>query len=114
MLRPTLMKRALGLLALVVMTGCGPVVGDPCTVATECGKGVCLTQPFAPGGLCSVVCSDTVACPNGSTCVSHAISSDTPGCMKSCNADTDCRTGYVCRVERDSSTKVCVGTAGVP
>jgi hypothetical protein len=109
------MKRLFGLVVVVVLSGCGPVIGDPCTVASECGKGVCLTAPFAPGGLCSLMCTvDGAACPAGSTCVTHAISADTAGCMKSCTADADCRAGYVCRVEQNSATKVCVGTAGVP
>ncbi len=94
------------------LTACGPVVGDPCTVNTECGAGVCLNRDFAPGGLCTVTCG--AACPAGSTCVTHVIDGDTAGCLHSCAKDADCRTGYVCRVERDSLTKVCVGTSGVP
>lgn len=107
------MRRALLLTILFAgLAGCGPIIGDACTVNTECGKGVCLNADFAPGGLCTLTCGS--GCPAGSTCVDRVIDRDTPGCMLSCTKDSDCRTGYVCRVERDSRTAVCVGTAGVP
>ncbi|MFO0594339.1 MAG: hypothetical protein U0228_03520 [Myxococcaceae bacterium] len=109
------MRLVLQALALTCLVGCAPVIGDACTVNTECGKGVCIQAAFAPGGLCSLNCTSTGGtCPAGSTCVTHVIDADTAGCLLSCTKDQDCRTGYVCRVERDSQTKVCVGTSGVP
>ncbi|MFT3706623.1 MAG: hypothetical protein QM817_03050 [Archangium sp.] len=109
------MRRTLLLLALGTLTACGPIIGDPCTVNTECGKGVCLNAAFAPGGVCSLACTvGGPACPAGSVCVTHVIDTDTPGCLRTCARDSDCREGYVCRVERESATPVCVGTAGVP
>ena len=105
--------QALCALGVVGLSACAPIIGDACTVNTECGKGVCIQASFAPGGLCSLNCN-AAACPAGSTCVTHVIDSDTAGCLLSCTKDEDCRSGYVCRVERDSMTKVCVGTSGVP
>lgn len=106
--------RALILLLCTACAACGPVIGDPCTVNPDCGPGVCLNRAFAPGGLCSLVCTPGgAACPAGSVCVERAVSSDTAGCMISCQTDADCRTGYVCRVERESLTRVCVGPSGI-
>lgn len=108
--------RLLGMLLLCAgLFACGPVMGDPCTVNTECGPGVCLNRDFTPGGACSLACTvGGPACPAGSVCVDRAISRDAAGCLRSCTQDADCRTGYVCRVERESATKVCVGTSGIP
>lgn len=108
------MSRLLCVFGVVLLAGCGPVMGDACTVNTDCGPGVCLNRDFAPGGLCSLTCTPGgPACPAGSTCVTGVIDGDTAGCLRSCTQDTDCRTGYVCRVERESLTKVCIGTAGL-
>lgn len=102
-------------LAFVCLAGCGPVIGDPCTVNTECGPGVCLNRDFAPGGLCSLVCTvGGSACPAGSVCVTRAVDGDTAGCMRSCEKAADCRDGYECRVERESMTRVCVAAVGIP
>ena len=107
--------RPLLLLLTLALTGCGPVVGDPCTVASQCAQGVCVNGPFAPGGLCSLTCTvGGAACPAGSTCVMGVIAADVAGCLHRCAADADCRAGYVCRTEKDSMTKVCVGPAGIP
>lgn len=99
--------------AVIICVGCGPVVGDPCTVNTQCGPGVCLNRDFAPGGMCSLVCASNAQCPAGSVCVADAVDRTTSGCLLSCLQDSDCRSGYVCRVERESSTKVCVGSSGI-
>jgi len=110
-----MLTRALPFLAALTLFACGPVIGDPCTVNTECGPGVCVNRGFAPGGLCSLVClrGATDACPAGSVCVTGVIDGDTAGCLRSCNEDRDCRSGYVCRTERQSTTKVCIGTDGL-
>jgi hypothetical protein len=108
-----MLRVLVGALALG-LTACGPVIGDACTVNTDCGPGVCLNRAFAPGGMCSLACTvGGAACPAGSTCVRDVITGDTAGCLKSCTQDRDCRDGYVCRVERESLTKICVGTAGL-
>lgn len=99
----------------MALCACGPIIGDPCTVNTECGPGVCLNRDFAPGGLCSVVCTpgNQNSCPAGSVCVTGVVDGDTPGCLKSCASDRDCRAGYVCRTERQSTTPVCIGPDGL-
>lgn len=95
-------------LTLMALCACGPVIGDPCTVATQCGPGVCLNRDFAPGGLCSRACTaGGTACPAGSVCVERAIDSDTAGCLLKCAKDADCRPGYTCRNEADN--QVCLG-----
>lgn len=96
----------------LALVGCGAVIGDPCTVNTECGPGVCLNRDFAPGGLCSLVCTvGGAACPAGSACIAGAVDRDTAGCLLSCAKDADCRTGYLCREE--SGSRVCVGPSGL-
>lgn len=110
-----MMTRLLAALAVLGLTACGPVIGDPCTVNPECGPGVCLNRGFAPGGLCSLVCTPGAAnsCPAGSVCVTNVVDGDTAGCMRSCAEDKDCRSGYVCRSERQSATKICIGPDGL-
>ena len=87
---------------------CGPVIGDPCTVARDCGPGVCLNRAIAPGGSCSLKCTvGGAACPAGSVCVAQVIDGDTAGCLRACAKDADCRSGYTCRTENGSA--VCLG-----
>ena len=95
-------------LTLMALCACGPVIGDPCTVNTECGPGVCLNRDFAPGGVCSKTCTPGgAACPAGSVCVERAVDGDTAGCLLGCAKDAECRTGYTCRSE--GGDKVCLG-----
>ncbi|MBX5484088.1 MAG: hypothetical protein IRZ16_19865 [Myxococcaceae bacterium] len=72
-------------------------VGDPCMTGSDCSGGLCLTlmtDGFA-GGYCSQTCSDTVACPAGSSC-----GFDPRHCLEDCpdagTGQSTCRTGYVC------------------
>jgi hypothetical protein len=79
-------------------------LGTPCMVSTDCGtdpRTACNTAAGDnyPGGYCfAEPCDDINVCPVGGTCV--AIGGETPGCYKSCTADSDCRTaeGYVCQL----------------
>jgi hypothetical protein len=104
--------RVLLVVASLGLSACGPVIGDPCTVNTECGQGVCLNRDFAPGGMCSKACVvGGAACPAGSVCVDTAISRDAAGCMLTCTKDADCRTGYLCKTEGGNS--ICIGPAGL-
>ena len=96
------------MLAFICLSACGPIVGDPCTVNTQCGPGVCLNRDIAPGGLCSLACTPGgPVCPAGSTCIAGALEGDKAGCLLSCAKDADCRTGYTCRAE--GGNKICLG-----
>ncbi len=108
------LSRALVILAALVFAGCGPTIGDACTTERDCGAGLCLNRDFTPGGTCSLPCSvGGAACPAGSVCVDGAIGRDSPGCLRSCRSVMDCRSGYVCKTERNSSTPICVGPEGI-
>jgi hypothetical protein len=102
-------------IGLLVLAGCGVTMGDPCTTSAECDVGVCLNRDFAPGGYCSKACNpgQPFSCPAGTTCVQGLLARDQPGCMKSCSQQSECRQGYVCRVENGSATAVCIGPAGL-
>ena len=79
-------------------------VGAPCTSTTDCGsyeRNACNNEvgDGYPGGYCSLEpCDDVQVCPPGGTCV--AVPFETPACMQSCAADSDCRVdeGYVCQL----------------
>ncbi len=102
-------QRFISVFALLTVA-CGPVMGDPCSANSQCGPGVCLQRDFTPGGYCSQTCG---TCPTGSVCVADALGKDTPGCMKTCGKESDCREGYLCRVEHGSQVAICVGPAGI-
>jgi len=107
-LRAWLLGLALG------ATACGPTIGDACTDSKECGAGVCVMKDYTPGGACSLPCVIGGAeCPAGTICVRDAIARGQPGCMKSCKSQSYCRDGYVCKIEKDSETPICVGPAGI-
>jgi|CXWL01.1.fsa_nt_gi hypothetical protein len=110
------MKRiCLSVLTLVCLAACGPTVGDACTTAQECGGRLCLNAEGEPGGYCSQTCKldDGRSCPSGSLCVRDGLAKDAPACFRICASAADCRTGYVCRVEKESSSAICIGPAGI-
>jgi hypothetical protein len=79
-------------------------IGAPCTTTVDCGtyeRDACNNEigDGYPGGYCTLEpCDDVQVCSPGSTCVSMPF--ETPACMATCTADTDCRTseGYVCQL----------------
>ncbi|MEP7120896.1 MAG: hypothetical protein ABJE95_08305 [Byssovorax sp.] len=79
-------------------------LGNPCSTTVDCGsdsRSACLTEAGDkyPGGYCAMEpCDDIQVCAPGGTCVSQPF--ETPGCLKACKADADCRTseGYVCQL----------------
>jgi hypothetical protein len=80
-------------------------VGSPCQTALDCAavNGACITA--APGGYCIAPgCDDEVPCGDGRACVPF---SGGAACFKRCDADADCRGGYVCRFGPGSSDMVC-------
>ena len=82
--------------------------GKPCTKNADCGPGTCAMevegldgQPtMAPGGYCMGSCVSLTDCGTGGTCVrpmGMGMGMSQPGqCYETCNADTDCREGYLC------------------
>lgn len=85
---------AAALLALALMTGCSPEVGDSCLTATECGTaGICDTS--SPDGYCTITPCSPNSCPQEAVCVEFE-NSETY-CMRRCESNGDCRSGYACR-----------------
>ncbi|MEO7331120.1 MAG: hypothetical protein ABI193_21265 [Minicystis sp.] len=79
-------------------------IGGSCVTTIDCGsdsRSACLTEAGDnyPGGYCAMEpCDDVQVCSPGGTCVSQP--HETPGCLKTCAVDKDCRTteGYVCQL----------------
>jgi hypothetical protein len=79
-------------------------LGNSCKTTSECGtdsRSACLTEAGDkyPGGYCAMEpCDDVQVCAPGGTCVSQPF--ETPGCLKACATDSDCRAGegYVCQL----------------
>ena len=79
-------------------------IGTACASTVDCGsdsRSACQTAAGDnyPGGYCFMEpCNDINVCPPGATCV--ALGGESPGCFKTCTADTDCRKseGYVCQL----------------
>jgi hypothetical protein len=98
----------------IALGACGPTIGDACTASNQCGPGVCVQKDYTPGGACSLACViGGAACPAGTICVRDAIANNQPGCMKSCKHQSDCRDTYICNIQKDSETPICVGPAGI-
>lgn len=115
-MKSSLPRKALLLVAaLFALAGCGATVGDPCTTEQDCGGQVCLNKGWTPGGYCTRTCTIGVdtSCPGGSICVTDAVAKDQSGCLRTCKGNSDCRTGYVCKSVRSSSSAVCVGPDGI-
>ena len=90
---------ALALAGIVI--GCAPAVGDDCETSGECPVGA-ICDVTAPGGYCTLEGCDSESCPDGSVCVEF--NAEESFCLKYCEGDNECRSGYVCRDD--------VGTAG--
>ena len=86
-----MMRRCL-LLALL-LAGCAAKVGDPCETSTDCGRDLqCdLSQT---DGYCTVTPCLVNECPDEAVCVTFP--DNQPYCVARCEADGDCRDGYVC------------------
>jgi hypothetical protein len=95
------------LAAAIVMLGCQPDIGDPCTTNAQCSlTGDRLCDPTSPGGYCTQFNCLPGKCPDEAACVgfygklSNACPNALPEqrfersfCMKKCTSDDDCRTG---------------------
>lgn len=80
--------------AAVALFGCAPNVGDSCESASECPLGA-ICDVTAPAGYCTLEGCDGESCPDGSVCVDF--NEHESFCMKFCEDDRECRSGYVCR-----------------
>src|SRR5690349_20484536 len=101
--------RFLALLAGVTLgaaaCGNGGVVsrtlGARCDLAAECDER-CLSGTEYPGGLCSITCDSSNACPDGALCVDDGAQSGV--CLYQCGVDPDCAflgAGWRCQ-QRDA------------
>jgi hypothetical protein len=127
---------ALAGVALAVLSGCSPKIGDHCVLNTDCGSSgtlVCDTSP--PNGYCTQFNCTANKCQNSAACVEFEPS--VPGCpyddyhapsrtgrtfcMKACQGSSDCRQGegYICAdprqppwnaviVDDNQSQQVCI------
>jgi len=81
------------LLALLFILGCGKEIGDSCSSTNDCPTGaVCDTSP--PGGYCTITPCYSGDCPSEAKCIDYGM--DNSFCMRRCNDDYDCRSGYSC------------------
>ena len=77
-----------------------------CDGDAECEEAtVCLTGADQPGGLCTRTCATSADCPGpdamdalANVCVVDPATS-LARCVSGCNADGDCRAGYMCRTQ---------------
>jgi hypothetical protein len=119
------------------LTGCTPVIGDSCTLSTDCASdGTRICDTAEPGGYCTVLnCTGNslgAVCPDYAVCINFE--PNVPGCPASvrttartafgecrntCSKDSDCRTDYFCRapnsapwsaqiLDPDPTAKICL------
>ncbi len=92
---------ALTLLALTPALACQKVIGDSCSISTDCsieGDRTCdISQPC---GYCTITACDPNTCPdNNSVCVNFDANASRLArtyCMSGCSHDSDCRSNYHC------------------
>jgi len=100
------------ILALFIALGlyaCGAEVGDECSDNLDClgstSGGTNLTcDPLQPGGYCTLSPCVVNGCPGESVCI--LFPDDSTFCMKMCESNGDCRSGYVC-VENYGDSPFC-------
>ncbi len=106
---------ALSALAIALLGGCTPQIGDKCVLSTDCStRGDRLCDTSQKNGYCTQFNCSKNSCPNAAACI--LFESAIPGCgyddrsgaygsraarsfcVASCTSDSDCRTGegYVC------------------
>lgn len=108
-LRCALAAASFTFLALT-QVGCSKKIGDPCTLAADCGiqnNRQCDTAQS--GGYCTQIGCSADGCPDEAACFlfgpripgcsyddREPARTSRPFCMRSCDGDGDCRVGYVC------------------
>jgi hypothetical protein len=81
-------------LAVVASFGaCAPIVGDACEDQTDCGQRL-YCELAMPGGYCTQRNCLASPCPEEGVCI--RFNADVSYCMKPCQSDSDCRSGYEC------------------
>jgi hypothetical protein len=106
--------RCLLLFVTLLVAGCAPEIGDACQLSTDCSQGGERQCDVAQqGGYCTVFDCEPGKCPEEATCVmfdslpssipacknqSGTSPSQRSACMRTCEANADCREGegYAC------------------
>jgi hypothetical protein len=100
-------------LALVLVAGCTPEIGDKCVLSTDCStRGDRLCDTSQPDGYCTQFNCMKNSCPDEAACVLFNASIQgcgyddrsggygsrvaRPFCIASCGQNSDCRSGYIC------------------
>lgn len=98
--------------ALAFPAACKKVIGDSCSVNSDCsisGDRVCdLSQS---GGYCTVPACEPDSCPDNGVCVyfdAHTPRLRRRYCMAGCRGDDDCNSGYRCQ---PSDPPACLASA---
>ena len=85
MTRASLLASAALLFGCAAVAGCAAEIGDHCATNDDCPN-LCRTGGGFPGGICTLECDSTEACPSGWVCIS-----DSSGiCMLACNEPSQC------------------------
>lgn len=92
-LRPALLWLA-GLLVCVGGAGCGPAIGDACTVDADCGQGA-ICDEATQGGYCTITPCREGECPEEAVCVDFGV--ERTWCMRRCDDGQGCREELTCR-----------------
>jgi hypothetical protein len=115
------------LVAVFATFGCGKEIGDPCIISSDCSPnndrvcdisakegyctitgcdvGTCPSEAacirFFSGGFTNLPCADASECSLDELCSLAGLcvprSSERRLCMRTCDTDGDCRSGYECR-----------------
>jgi len=111
------------LVALFMTAGCTPKIGDDCTGSLDCSQtGDRLCDATQPSGYCTIFGCEPDKCPEGDgVCVAfESVLDPSCGpkddsqwarfernfCMKGCEDDTDCRSGYECALPSARAARV--------
>jgi hypothetical protein len=101
------------LVAVALLGGCTPEIGDKCVLSTDCStRGDRLCDTSQPDGYCTQFNCSKNSCPDDAACI--LFNAAVPGCgyddragkygsrvarsfcVAMCTSDGDCRPGYIC------------------
>jgi hypothetical protein len=101
-MHPTLRHfRLLPVIALLSLAAaCKPEIGDECELSTDCSAtGDRLCDTTQPAGYCTIFNCEPGSCPEEAVCIGFNMESARffrSFCMRTCEGNDDCRTGYEC------------------